>query len=175
MPSHSAPEDLRTLEDFCNSVGFLRGTDQLADSNYGDAWLDRHGYRTGIDEAGLTVLRTAREEIRAYFADHTDGLEAVNRLLSQWLSPPTIDTTGALRFDVPDSTITGLVLTEVLSHLVNAHTSGRSGRFKVCRAPDCRWLFYDRSRPHTRVWCDMGVCGARHKMAAHRTRRSVAP
>lgn len=175
MPPHSAPEDLRAVEDFCNSVGFLQGTDQLADPLAGDAWLGHHGYPTGIDETGLADLRTAREELRAYFAGHSDGLDAVNRLLSKRLSSPIIDAAGGLRFDTADSTSTGLVLTKVLTLLVNAHTSGRGGRFKVCRAPDCRWLFYDESRPRTRVWCDMAVCGTRHKMAIYRSRRSAAP
>jgi predicted RNA-binding Zn ribbon-like protein len=32
-----------------------------------------------------------------------------------------------------------------------------------CRDQSCRWLFLDRSRNHSRRWCDMQLCGNRSK------------
>ncbi len=43
-------------------------------------------------------------------------------------------------------------------------------RVKVCRSPDCRWAFYDRSRNRSGVWCEMAVCGNRTKVRAYRER-----
>jgi predicted RNA-binding Zn ribbon-like protein len=37
------------------------------------------------------------------------------------------------------------------------------GRMRACENPECRWLFLDTSRNHTRRWCDMKVCGNRMK------------
>jgi len=34
---------------------------------------------------------------------------------------------------------------------------------RECGNPDCRWLFLDTSKNHTRRWCDMKVCGNRMK------------
>lgn len=34
---------------------------------------------------------------------------------------------------------------------------------RVCGAEECRWLFLDTSKNHTRRWCDMKVCGNRMK------------
>ena len=34
-------------------------------------------------------------------------------------------------------------------------------RVKIC--PNCAWLFIDRSKNRSRVWCDMQVCGNRAK------------
>ena len=34
---------------------------------------------------------------------------------------------------------------------------------RACEKPDCRWLFLDRSKNHTRRWCDMKICGNRVK------------
>lgn len=41
----------------------------------------------------------------------------------------------------------------------------RAARVRVC--PNCRWLFLDRSRNATRLWCDMAVCGNRAKARRH--------
>jgi predicted RNA-binding Zn ribbon-like protein len=40
---------------------------------------------------------------------------------------------------------------------------------KICS--NCHWLFVDRSRNRTRVWCDMRVCGNRAKARRHYARR----
>ena len=34
---------------------------------------------------------------------------------------------------------------------------------RACEKPDCRWLFLDTSKNHTRRWCEMKVCGNRMK------------
>ena len=49
--------------------------------------------------------------------------------------------------------------------LSTAHllTSGDMGRLRACEKPDCRWLFLDTSKNHTRRWCDMKICGNRMK------------
>lgn len=42
-------------------------------------------------------------------------------------------------------------------------------RLRIC--PNCRWLFIDRSRNGSRLWCDMAVCGNRQKAKRHYNRR----
>jgi predicted RNA-binding Zn ribbon-like protein len=43
-------------------------------------------------------------------------------------------------------------------------------------APNCSLLYLDRSRGHSRRWCDMERCGSRAKMTSYRRRRSpVSP
>jgi predicted RNA-binding Zn ribbon-like protein len=42
-------------------------------------------------------------------------------------------------------------------------TSADSGLIRMCDAETCRWFFLDRSKNHTRRWCDMKVCGNRAK------------
>jgi predicted RNA-binding Zn ribbon-like protein len=34
---------------------------------------------------------------------------------------------------------------------------------RECSAESCRWLFLDRSKNHSRRWCDMKICGNRAK------------
>jgi predicted RNA-binding Zn ribbon-like protein len=35
---------------------------------------------------------------------------------------------------------------------------------RECASPTCSWLFLDKSRSHSRRWCDMRVCGNRLKV-----------
>lgn len=45
-------------------------------------------------------------------------------------------------------------------------------RLRIC--PNCGWLFLDRSRNASRMWCDMTVCGNRNKARLHYRRRKAA-
>lgn len=45
-------------------------------------------------------------------------------------------------------------------------------RLRIC--PNCTWLFVDRSRNSSRLWCDMAVCGNRQKASRHYRRRMAA-
>jgi predicted RNA-binding Zn ribbon-like protein len=42
-------------------------------------------------------------------------------------------------------------------------------KIRIC--PNCSWLFIDRSRNSSRLWCDMSVCGNRQKARRHYERR----
>jgi predicted RNA-binding Zn ribbon-like protein len=42
-------------------------------------------------------------------------------------------------------------------------TSNKIDMVRACAKPDCRWLFLDTSKNHTRRWCDMKLCGNRMK------------
>ena len=46
-------------------------------------------------------------------------------------------------------------------------------RVRACSNPDCRWLFLDRSKNRSRVWCEMATCGSRAKMSRYRRRRTA--
>jgi predicted RNA-binding Zn ribbon-like protein len=45
-------------------------------------------------------------------------------------------------------------------------------RIKECGAPDCGWLYVDRSRNGLRRWCQMEVCGTREKSRRRAGRRA---
>lgn len=49
--------------------------------------------------------------------------------------------------------------------------TGMLERLKLC--PNCGWLFLDRSRNASRLWCDMSVCGNRRKASRHYRRRQA--
>ena len=64
-----------------------------------------------------------------------------------------------------------LVQSDELTIVHEADREGQWIRLKVCPADDCQWAFYDRSRNRSATWCDMKVCGNRHKVREYRERR----
>jgi predicted RNA-binding Zn ribbon-like protein len=52
-------------------------------------------------------------------------------------------------------------------------TSEAVQRVCECDSAECRWLFLDTSKNHTRRWCDMKVCGNRMKARRFKAQRKV--
>ena len=46
-------------------------------------------------------------------------------------------------------------------------------RLRSCDNPECRWLFLDTSKNHTRRWCDMKLCGNRMKARRFKAQHSA--
>ncbi len=51
----------------------------------------------------------------------------------------------------------------VVDAAVGLMTSPDIHRVRECSEDTCRWFFLDRSRNHSRRWCDMQLCGNRSK------------
>jgi predicted RNA-binding Zn ribbon-like protein len=52
------------------------------------------------------------------------------------------------------------LLAEAASELL---TTEAAKAIRSCADPECRWLFLDTSKNHSRRWCDMKTCGNRMK------------
>lgn len=65
------------------------------------------------------------------------------------------------------------VLSTVAWSALELLAGGQFDRIKQCPGVDCGWLFFDRSKNNTRVWCDMAVCGNRLKARRHRSRKPI--
>jgi predicted RNA-binding Zn ribbon-like protein len=50
-----------------------------------------------------------------------------------------------------------------------------SQRLRQCRDDDCGWLFLDRTKNRSRVWCSSADCGNRTRARRHYQRRTAAP
>ncbi len=51
-------------------------------------------------------------------------------------------------------------------------TSDRMEMVRSCASPDCRWLFLDTSKNHSRRWCEMSLCGNRMKARRFRQQQT---
>ncbi len=47
-------------------------------------------------------------------------------------------------------------------------------RLRECADDTCAWLFVDRTKNHSRRWCDMSTCGSRNKVREFRERQRRA-
>jgi predicted RNA-binding Zn ribbon-like protein len=77
---------------------------------------------------------------------------------------------GVARLEPAPRDVDG-ALAELVGVVYTAMADGTWTRLKACRRDVCHWLFYDRSRNRSAVWCQMAVCGNRVKTKAYRERR----
>ena len=176
MRREAAPGRLRAVEDLCNTANRIRELDILGDPRSAQAWAKRNGVERRLPVADLEAIVAARETIRAFLSDRgdSDARANLNRLAAATFGSPAIGTGGELTFaQDPDDVVAALVSPALCGLLCDGLT-GKGERLKACAAPDCRWIFFDRSHASNSRWCDMDVCGARHKMRRYRARTSCA-
>ena len=126
--------------------------------------------------AALTALRKAVELRECLYRIVSNRLKRrrpapgdmtlFNRFLSEALTNLQVqpDRSG-FRLDWPptfESTLDSL-LWPVVKSASDLLTSSELEMVRECGSPSCRWLFVDRSKNHSRRWCDMKVCGNRLK------------
>ena len=63
------------------------------------------------------------------------------------------------------------VLYPIAQSATDLLTSEKLKKVRLCAASTCAWLFLDESRNHSRLWCDMNVCGNRQKAKRHHERQ----
>jgi predicted RNA-binding Zn ribbon-like protein len=175
-----APGPLRLVQEFVNTLDAEEGRDLLADRETFSAWLHEQGLAVTDGPPGDREIAAAvelREALRALLRVNAGGdpdAEAaalVNRMSAG--SPVRLELGpgggAALRG-------TGLPAA-VLAAVGTAMLDGSWSRLKACADRDCGWAFYDRSRNRSGHWCDMAVCGSRHKVRAYRSRQrgTVSP
>jgi predicted RNA-binding Zn ribbon-like protein len=170
-----APGDLRTVQQFINSIDIEEGTEEFATPAALGSWLHAHGLtrrRARLDEADLARAVAFRELLRAMaLANNGRPLEPgvireFNRQLGALPLVARVDSTGAVWFE---SAGTGLdqALGRIVAIVGAEILRGRWQRLKACARDVCRWAFYDHSRNRSGTWCSMSVCGARTKVKAY--------
>jgi predicted RNA-binding Zn ribbon-like protein len=164
--------------DFVNLVSY-RGTQRAHDwlepaTNLG-RWADAAGSRA-VAGADIETLRDLRELLARVFLAVADGgvpvpgdLDRVGTLAAHtW-------TRRRLRFPAGANAATWTgsepsLLDELTLDAVAILTSAEELR-KVSACDECRWLFLDTSRNHSRRWCDPADCGNRARQRRHYQRR----
>ncbi|SFB21708.1 Conserved protein containing a Zn-ribbon-like motif, possibly RNA-binding [Amycolatopsis marina] len=171
-----APDDLLPLEVFGNSARFLYDEEALTGPAEAARWLrerDLLPQGSVLGDGEVERLVRFRETLRDHLDDRADAatVAALNAYCEETLTGAgwAADGTPTL-FPATDRGADGLIA-RLLALTHRADATGELRRLKPCRAPECRWLFYDRSPGGNSVWCSMDICGARHKMRTHRSRR----
>jgi len=156
----AAPEPLREVQQFVNSVDLEHELDWLPD------WLDERGLTGELERA-----RALREALRALAlanngaAIDQPALELVNAAAARL--PLQLEADGSLRVGEGRDALDGVV-----AIALGAMLDGSWSRLKACR--NCCWSFYDYSPNRSATWCSMQLCGNRKKTRAYRSRRRNA-
>jgi len=173
----SAPGPLRLVQEFLNTRDVEAGTDRLGDPAGLRDWLDEHDVPTAPDlptAAEAAAARELREALRGLVREHVGGAPdpsaaaVVNRAAERAPLRLRIGADGPALAAAGADAAFGPILAAVYTAMVD----GTWPRLKVCRDEACEWAFYDRSRNRSGHWCDMAVCGSRHKVRAYRMRQA---
>lgn len=174
-----APHALDLVIDFVNTLDIEAGTDALSTPQGLGAWLAEMQLLAPIGEPlsetdPMHAVRL-REALRALMLtnngrapdDHA-GRE-LERAARRGDLGVHFAASGSVSL-VPGAEGLAGVLARLLIPVANALSDGSWQRVKACRASDCHWAFYDRSRNRSGIWCEMAVCGNRTKVRAYRDR-----
>jgi predicted RNA-binding Zn ribbon-like protein len=175
-----APGRLEVIRKFVNTRDIEDGIEQLDTPRAMQAWLREHDLPAvrDADPADLERVRALREALRDVLLANNGqphDRDALARLRAE------ADAVRLrLRFDsegesalVPAGAGTDAVVAELLGIAHEAMAAGTWARLKACRADDCEWAFYDRSRNRSGTWCSMAVCGNRAKARSYRRRNAA--
>lgn len=126
--------------------------------------------------SGLARALQLREAIYALLADkpleHPDAVATVDRAAARPPLVPQLDTSARGLTWLPTADINQVL--SIARDAIDLLSGPMRARVKECAGPDCTILFLDTSRPGTRRWCSMEVCGNQVKSASLRARRRAA-
>jgi hypothetical protein len=168
-----APGRLELVQRFVNTVDLEHGREQL----HSPARLRALLVDLGLLDAGARVTEPDLEralEIR-------EGLRGLALANNQGVEDSVLEAELVVRIDGRNGVLEPAcrdvdgALADLVGIVYTAMADGTWSRLKGCRREVCHWLFYDRSRNQSAVWCQMAVCGNRTKTKAYRARREAPP
>jgi hypothetical protein len=166
-----APGRLELVQRFVNTVDYEHGREVLHSPARLQAVLLELGLfdaRARVTEADLERALELREGLR--------GLALAN---NEGAGDSVLEAELVVRIDGREGVLEPLrrnvdgALADLVGIVYTAMADGTWSRLKACRRDVCQWLFYDRSRNRSAVWCQMAVCGNRTKTKAYRARREA--
>jgi predicted RNA-binding Zn ribbon-like protein len=173
------PHNLQLTIDFVNTLDIESDSDALATADGLADWLRARGLlsldRAALGEAERLKAVDLREALRSLMLSNNgeprdDRASAALELAARGGDLGVHFSPGASVSLAPAEQGVAGALARVLVPVAHAIGDGSWQRVKACRAPDCQWAFYDRSRNRSGVWCEMAVCGNRTKVRAYRER-----
>lgn len=182
------PDTLANLYDFANSLDVRHfvhhgvqhaEADQLEDAAGLGDWLARHSLnRTGkvpsaaTFEAALALRGAIRDYLERQPAERRREAalrEALDKAIERFPLRVTASGKEGLKL-VPVGTDAASGLSAVIAELYSGSADGTLDRLKMCASDECKRVFFDRSKPGTRRWCQSTLCGNREKTRTYRER-----
>lgn len=187
--AYGIPSELALLYDFVNTLDERRFMEKGAPHGGGDEiatppllanWmrarglLGAHARITAAEHRAALDLRQALREFLRHPPDQRPRADASARKLAAAsrafpLALSVSDTGSVELAAMPGSSLLGRVLAQMLG----LAGSDRLDRLKTCASDECRWIFFDRSKPANRHWCSSARCGNRQKTRTYRARHRL--
>jgi predicted RNA-binding Zn ribbon-like protein len=182
------PDALANTYDFANSLDLRHfvhhgvqhpQADELQDAAALGAWMAHHR----LTEAGKIPSKATfeaalalRGAIRDYIERDPDdrrrdaGIrEALDRAMERFpLRVTSAGKEGLKLTPLGSDAVAGL--SAIVAELYNGSANGTLNRLKMCASDECKRVFFDRSKPGTRRWCQSTLCGNRQKTRTYRER-----
>jgi predicted RNA-binding Zn ribbon-like protein len=180
------PDSLANLYNFANTLDVRHFThhrvlhrqdDELKSPDDLAAWMAKR--KLGRPSAKITpamfgIALGLRASLRDYLQHDAverrsgSATRALNAAIASFPFRAELGGEAALR-PTRDDALAGL--STLASELYDGARDGSLARLKMCVAEECRWVFFDRSKPATRRWCMSTLCGNRIKTRAYRERQ----
>ena len=176
-----APEPVRLVQRFVNTVDLEGGPEILPDAAALRTWLREAGLlgpREQVTAQGHARAIELREALRALaYANgghepDPRAVEIVNDAARRAGLQPLLSDPAHASLE-PTAGGLDAALGRIVAAVHAGIADGTWPRLKACERDTCRWAFYDHSRNRAGHWCSMAVCGSREKnRRAYRRRRS---
>lgn len=182
------PDALANIYDFANSLDLRHfmhhgvqhpQSDELEDAAALGAWMARHKLNeTGKTPSSMTfeAALALRGAIRDYLerdpADRRRDVpvkDALDRAMARF--PLRVTSTGKDGLKLAPAGSDAMAgLSALVAELYSGASNGTLDRLKMCASEECKRVFFDRSKPGTRRWCQSTLCGNRQKTRTYRKR-----
>ena len=178
-PDAQVPHSLALVIDYVNTFDPDEGSDAFATREGLGSWLVNRGLLSAAElplrELDRREAVRLREALLALMLAHNgvvaedEPARALDEVAHRGKLGVQFRSDGSAPLKPRADGFAG-ALAAVVVPVAEAARDGSWQRVKACRADDCQWAFYDRSRNRSGVWCDMAVCGNRAKVRAYRQR-----
>ena len=185
------PDPLAELYDFANTLDLrafqhhgvrMQPSDEIETASALGAWLVNHKLAkpgVAVRQEQLERAHALRGGIRALLEQDTAARRTDRSAIADFNAiaetfPLVVQLGGpeaAALSTARDDALSGLSV--VVAQLYDGVRNGTLDRLKTCDAAECRRVFYDRSKPGTRRWCQSAMCGNRMKTRAYRERHKA--
>ena len=182
------PDALANTYDFANSLDLRHfvhhgvrhpQADELEDAAALGAWMARHKLNEAAKipsgatfEAALALRGAIRDYLERDPADRRREApvkDALDRAMARF--PLRVTSTGKDGLKLAPAGGDAMAgLSALVAELYNGAANGTLDRLKMCASEECKRVFFDRSKPGTRRWCQSTLCGNRQKTRTYRER-----
>jgi predicted RNA-binding Zn ribbon-like protein len=182
------PDALANLYDFANSLDLRHfvhyglqhaQSDELESADALGKWMFRHGLTRpdtvpspATFEAALGLRGKIRDYLECEPAERKRNVavsEALNKAMERFpLRVAAVGKQGLELTPVGSEVASGL--SAIVAELYNGSANKSLDRLKMCASDECKRVFFDRSKPGTRRWCQSTLCGNRQKTRSYRER-----